>query len=78
MTEKLDNRDTNARKSCIRSIIDAIKVDDNAIRIIGRRDMLQEVIADKQTANGNIRGFVRKWHASQNKAANPCVIGIAI
>jgi site-specific DNA recombinase len=37
MTEKLDNGDTNARKGYIRSIIDAIEVDDKAIRIIGNK-----------------------------------------
>jgi hypothetical protein len=46
--------------------------------IIGSRDVLQAVIAGKQTANGNVRGFVRKWRASQNKTANTYVIEIAI
>jgi DNA invertase Pin-like site-specific DNA recombinase len=63
MTEKLDNGDTNVRRSYIRSIIDAIEVDDNVVRIIGSKDVLQAVIAGKQTANGNVRGFVRKWRA---------------
>jgi hypothetical protein len=61
MTEKLDTGDTNARKSYIRSIVDAIEVDDKAIRIIGSRDVLQAIIAGKHTANGNVRGFVRNW-----------------
>jgi hypothetical protein len=65
MTEKLDNGDTNARRSYIRSIIDAIEVDDKAIRIIGSKDVLQAVVAGKQTANGNVRGFVRKWRAPE-------------
>jgi site-specific DNA recombinase len=47
-----------------RLIVDAIEVDDNAIRIIGSKDVLQAVIAGKQTANGNVRGFVRKWRAT--------------
>jgi site-specific DNA recombinase len=63
MNEKLDTADTNARRTYIRSIIDTIEVDDNAIRIIGSKDVLQAVIAGKQTANGNVRGFVRKWRA---------------
>jgi len=78
MNEKLDTGDTSARKTYIRSIVDAIEVDDRAIRIIGSRDVLQAVIAGKQTANGNVRGFVRKWRASQNKTANTYVIEIAI
>ncbi|MGB6171572.1 MAG: recombinase family protein [Xanthobacteraceae bacterium] len=54
------------RRSYIRSIVDAIEVDDNAIRIIGSKDVLQAVIAGKQTANGNVRGFVRKWRARRD------------
>jgi len=63
MTEKLENGDTNARKGYIRSIVDAIEVDDEAVRIVGSKDVLQAVIAGKQNANGNVRGFVRKWRA---------------
>jgi hypothetical protein len=44
MTEKLDNGDTNARKSYIRSIVDSIEVDDRAIRIIGNKDVLQDAL----------------------------------
>ena len=63
MNEKLDTTDTDARRTYIRSIIDTIEVDENAIRIIGSKDVLQAVIAGKQTANENVRGFVRKWRA---------------
>ena len=66
MNEKLDTGDTNARKAYIRSIVDAIEVDDQAIRIIGSRDVLQAVIAGKQTANGSVRGFVRNWRARRD------------
>lgn len=70
MSEKLDNGDTNARKGYIRSIIDAVEVDDQAVRIIGSRDILQAVIAGKQNTNGEVRGFVRKWRA--RKDSNSC------
>jgi site-specific DNA recombinase len=63
MTDNLDNGDTNARKGYIRSIIDAVEVDDEAVRIIGSKDVLQALIAGKQIANGNVRGFVRKWRS---------------
>jgi site-specific DNA recombinase len=66
MTEKLDNGDTNARKGYIRSIVDAVEVDDKAIRIIGNKDVLRAVIAGKQNANSNVRGFVRKWRARRD------------
>ena len=71
MNEKLDTADTNARKGYIRSIIDAIEVDDNAIRIVGSKDVLQAVIAGKQTTNGNVRGFVRKWRARDDSNVRP-------
>jgi site-specific DNA recombinase len=61
MNAKLDAGDTNTRKAYIRSIIDAVEVDDRAIRIVGSKDILQAAIAGKQTENGNVRGFVRKW-----------------
>jgi site-specific DNA recombinase len=61
MNEKLDSGDAGARKGYVRSIIDAVDVDDHAVRIIGSRDILQAAIAGKQIENGNVRSFVRKW-----------------
>jgi site-specific DNA recombinase len=78
MTEKLDNGDTHAHKSYIRSIVDVIEVDDRAIRIVGSKDVLQAAIAGKQTANGHVRGFVRKWRAGRSKTANTYVIEIML
>ena len=76
--EKLNVGDVNVRRSYIRSIVDGVEVDDDAIRIVGRRDVLQAVIADKNSDDGRVRGFVRKWRASQNKTANTYVIEITI
>ena len=78
MNEKLENADTNTRKGYIRSIIDAIEVDDKAIRIIGSKDILQAAIAGKQIENSGIRGFVRNWRAIQNKTANSYIIDISL
>ncbi|MCW5688238.1 MAG: recombinase family protein [Pseudolabrys sp.] len=66
MTEKLDTGDTHARKTYIRSVVDAVEVGDQAIRIVGSKDVLQAAIAGRQTANGNVRGFVRKWRARKD------------
>ena len=70
MIDKLENGDVNGRKAYIRAVISAIEVGDKTVRIIGCKDVLQAVIAGKQTANENVRGFVRKWRATQNKTAN--------
>jgi hypothetical protein len=51
---------TRARRC---AIIDAVEVDDRAIRIVGSKDILQAAIDSKQTDNGNVGGFVRKWRA---------------
>ena len=65
MNEKLENANINTRKGYIRSIIDAIDVDDKAIRIIGSRDILQAAIAGKQIKNRNVSGFVRSGRAAR-------------
>ena len=59
MIDKLENGDVNGRKAYIRAVISAIEVGDKSVRIIGCKDVLQAVIAGKQTANENVRGFVR-------------------
>jgi site-specific DNA recombinase len=66
MIDKLENGDVNGRKAYIRAVISAIEVDDKTVRIIGCKDVLQAVIAGKQTANENVRGFVRKWRARRD------------
>src|SRR5271154_6706980 len=57
---------SNARKGYMRLSVDAIEVDDRAIRNIGIKDVLQAVTAGSLTTDGNVRGFVRKWYASRN------------
>lgn len=71
MNEKLDAGDTNTRKAYIRSIVDAVEVDDRAIRIVGSKDILQAAVAGKQTENGNVSGFVRKWRARNDSNVRP-------
>ena len=72
MNAKLDAGDTNTRKGYINSIIDAVEVDDQTIRIIGSKDILQAaILTGKQTENGNVRGFVRKWRARNDSNVRP-------
>jgi site-specific DNA recombinase len=61
MIDKLENGDVNGRKAYIRAVISAIEVDENTVRIIGCKEILQAPIAGKQTSNGDVRGLVRKW-----------------
>jgi hypothetical protein len=43
----------------------------SAIRIIGSKDVLQAVIAGKQNTNGNVRGFVLKNGAPEERTCQP-------
>jgi hypothetical protein len=61
MTDKLENGDVNGRKAYVHAVVIAIEVGDKTIRMVGCKATLQAVIAGKQTANENVRGFVRKW-----------------
>jgi site-specific DNA recombinase len=63
MREKLDTGDTQARKAYLQSVISQIEVDDDKVRIIGDKATLAAVIAGRQTGEGRVRGFVRKWRA---------------
>jgi len=49
------------RKAYIKSVVEKVEVDDRAIRIIGDRATLEQVIAKGENAGPNVRSFVRKW-----------------
>jgi site-specific DNA recombinase len=66
MREKLDTGDTQARKAYLQSVISQIEVDDDKVRIIGDKATLAAVIAGRQTGEGRVRGFVRKWRARRD------------
>ena len=66
MHEKLDSGDIQARKAYLRSVISAIEVDDDVIRIIGEKASLANVIAGRQGGFGNVRGFIREWRARKD------------
>jgi hypothetical protein len=61
------------RKAYIKSVVDKVEVDDRAIRIVGDRATLEQVIAGGENAGPNVRSFVPKWRAIRNKTANSYV-----
>jgi site-specific DNA recombinase len=78
LRDKLESGDIQARKDYLRSVISQIEVDDAKIRIIGDKATLAAVIAGRQAQGANVRGFVRKWRAGQNKNANTYLIEISL
>src|SRR5207249_2844068 len=71
MREKLTSGEVPFRKAYLRAIVDRIEVDDGAIRIVGRKDVLEQaVLADGGPAPG-VRSFVRKWRTGQDSNPRP-------
>ncbi len=67
MREKLSSGEIPFRKAYIRSIVDRIEVDDRCIRIMGRKDVLEQaVLAEGGTAAPMVHSFVPKWRTRQD------------
>jgi DNA invertase Pin-like site-specific DNA recombinase len=63
MRESITTGGVPFRKAYLRSLIDAVEVDDRVIRIHGSKSTLEQaVIASCQPGKG-VRGFVRKWRS---------------
>ena len=71
MHRKLDDGDVKTRKAYLSSVIDRIEVDDDAIRVFGRKDALAAAIAGQNSIAGNVSGFVRKWRARNDSNVRP-------
>ncbi len=65
MHEHLDNADVNARRGYIASVVGAIEVHDERVRIIGLTDTLKQAVAG-QVEGEKVRSFVRKWRTRQD------------
>lgn len=78
MRDKLTTGEIPFRKAYTGSIADRIEVDDHQIRIIGRKDVLEAVVAANGSPIPEVRSLVRKWSAGLNKSANIYVIEVAL
>ena len=59
--------DTPFRRAYIRSVIDQVEVDDDEIRIWGRKGVLEQLVAASGGSGpAGVPSFVRKWRARQN------------
>ena len=71
MRERITEGETTLRKAYLRSIVEAIEVDDKVIRIHGSKASLEQaVIAGEQIGKG-VRSFVRKWRARRDSNSDP-------
>jgi site-specific DNA recombinase len=69
MRENLTTAEIPFRKAYIGSIVDRIEVDDCKVRIIGRKDVLEQAVVAGASAPG-VRSFVRKWRARQDQKSS--------
>ncbi|WP_244659487.1 recombinase family protein [Bradyrhizobium guangdongense] len=63
MRESITAGSVPFRKSYLRSLIDAVEVDDRVIRIHGSKTTLEQAIMAGDQPERRVRGFVRKWRS---------------
>jgi site-specific DNA recombinase len=63
MREKLTTGEVPFRKAYLGSIVDRIEVDDTVIRIVGRKDVLEQAVLANGGPVPRVRSFVRKWRS---------------
>ena len=63
MREKLTTGEVSFRKAYLGSIVDRVEVDDREIRIVGRKDVLEQAVLANGGPVPGVRSFVRKWRS---------------
>ena len=58
------------RKAYLGAIIDRVEVDDHQIRILGRKDVLEQAVMANCGPVPGVRSFVRRWRPV--RGSNPC------
>jgi site-specific DNA recombinase len=71
MREKLTTGEVPFRKAYLGSIIDRIEVDDDVVRIVGRKDVLEQAVLANGGTVPRVRSFVRKWRTGQDSNPRP-------
>ena len=70
MRESITTGSVPFRKAYLRSLIDAVEVDDRVIRIHGSKTTLEQAVIASCQPEKRVRGFVRKWRSLGE--SNPC------
>jgi site-specific DNA recombinase len=58
--------DTPFRRAYIRSMVDQVEIDDEEIRIIGRKAVLADLVMGGGAVPAGVPSFVRKWRARRD------------
>ena len=72
MREHLTTGDIPFRKAYLGAIIDRVEVDDNRIRIFGRKDVLEHAVAGgAESTLPGVRSSVRRWRTGEDSNSRP-------
>jgi site-specific DNA recombinase len=66
MREKLASGDNAFRKTYISAIVDRVEVDDDRVRIIGRKEVLEQAVRAILATGPGVRSFVPNWRTRQD------------
>lgn len=78
MRERLTTGEVPFRKAYIGSIIDRIEVDDAQVRIIGRKEVLEQTVRSSGSMPPVVHSFVPNWRAKQDETVNTYVLVVPI
>ena len=71
MRQKLTTGEVPFRKAYLGAIVDRVEVDDREIRIVGRKDVLEQAVLANGGPVPGVRSFVRKWRAGKDSNPRP-------
>lgn len=71
MRERLTTGEIPFRRTQLASILDRIKIDARAIRIVGRKDVLEQAVIAGDALSPGVRSFVRGWRPRQESNLRP-------
>ncbi len=66
MRENIANGPVPFRRAYLRAVIDQIEVDDEEIRIHGRRNELERLVMTNSVITAAVPSFARKWRTRQD------------
>jgi hypothetical protein len=76
MRENITTDSVPFRKAYLRSLIDAVEVDDRVIHIHGSRTTLERAIIDSGEPGKQVRAILRKWRSLGNGETLPISTGL--
>ena len=71
MRERLTTGEIPFRRTQLASIVDRIEVDEHAVRIVGRKDVLEQAVIAGGAATPAVRSFVPGWRSRQDSNLRP-------